>query len=90
LSFRLFQNNSYFNYALILISLAASNPAVSIDSEQAHDFLAHARPRRATDPNWHRKNPDFQSYYRYYSSIGHIEGVRRKLCFFFLLIIDFF
>ncbi|XP_067288883.1 actinodin3 [Pseudorasbora parva] len=53
----------------------ASNPAVSIDSDQAHDFLAHARLRRTADPNWHRKNPDFQSYYRYYSSIGHTEGL---------------
>ncbi|XP_052464272.1 uncharacterized protein LOC128021246 [Carassius gibelio] len=53
----------------------ASNPAVSIDSEQAHDFLAHARPRRTANPNWYHKNPDFQSYYRYYSSIGHIEGL---------------
>lgn len=53
----------------------ASNPAVSIESENAHDFLAHARSRRTADPNWYRSNPDFQSYYRYYNSIGHAEGL---------------
>ncbi|TRY90600.1 hypothetical protein DNTS_034646 [Danionella cerebrum] len=51
------------------------DPAIGIDSNKAHDFLAHTRQRRNIDPNWHRKNPDFQSYYRYYSSIGHTEGL---------------
>ncbi|XP_051971573.1 actinodin3 [Xyrauchen texanus] len=46
-----------------------------IDSQHANNFLTHSRVRRAVDPNWHHKNPDFQSYYRYYSSIGHIEGL---------------
>ncbi|XP_067113651.1 actinodin3 [Osmerus mordax] len=49
--------------------------AVSIDSAQAHGFLSQARPRRNVDPKWHRGTPDFQSYYRFYTSIGHIEGL---------------
>uniref|UniRef100_A0A8D2ZTF6 Actinodin3 n=1 Tax=Scophthalmus maximus TaxID=52904 RepID=A0A8D2ZTF6_SCOMX len=54
---------------------AVSNAGVSIDSAQAHDFFANSRPKRNMDPKWYRGDPNFQSYYRFYNSIGHIEGI---------------
>ncbi|XP_023191939.1 mucin-2-like [Xiphophorus maculatus] len=50
------------------------NP-VRIGSAKANDFLANFRPKRNVDPKWYRSDPDFQSYYRFYNSIGHIEGL---------------
>lgn len=49
---------------------------ISIGSDQAHGFLSNSRSKRNLDPKWYRTNPDFQSYYRFYNSIGHTEGVR--------------
>ncbi|XP_068197107.1 uncharacterized protein [Antennarius striatus] len=49
--------------------------SIRIGSAQAHDFLTNSRPKRNIDPKWYRANPDFQSYYRFYNSIGHIEGL---------------
>ncbi|XP_016533483.1 leucine-rich repeat extensin-like protein 5 [Poecilia formosa] len=51
-----------------------ANP-VRIGSAKANDFLANFRPKRNADPKWYQSDPDFQSYYSFYNSIGHVEGL---------------
>ncbi|XP_028838901.1 actinodin3 [Denticeps clupeoides] len=61
--------------ATALSKIIKPKDGVGIDTTKANGFLSSSRPRRSLDPRWHRNSPDFQSFYRYYNSIGHVEGL---------------
>lgn len=67
---------AFIHVSFPMIISVSESATVSIDADQANAFLS--RSRRNVDLRWHRQYPDFQSYYRYYSSIGHTEGVSIK------------
>uniref|UniRef100_A0AAY4BQG1 Actinodin3 n=1 Tax=Denticeps clupeoides TaxID=299321 RepID=A0AAY4BQG1_9TELE len=59
----------------LLLLIVALYCLLELPGKQANGFLSSSRPRRSLDPRWHRNSPDFQSFYRYYNSIGHVEGL---------------
>ncbi|XP_067834536.1 actinodin3, partial [Heptranchias perlo] len=57
-----------------LMKPAKGVEGITVQSHEATDFLRAAPTRMKRHTKWYHQNPDFQSWYKYYQTIGHNEG----------------
>ncbi|XP_055486825.1 actinodin3 [Leucoraja erinacea] len=59
----------------LFTSAVKGEEGVRLDSREAADFLQSGSGRSRRHVKWYQQNPDFQSWYKYYQTIGHNEGL---------------